>query len=74
MASHPDGADRDIDTVVVGTEVYASDGGKVGVVGEVGTDYVLVERGLLSTTKIHMDSAGVVHLRIPMSQAIAGEA
>ncbi len=82
MAIHPDGVDRDIDTVVVGTEVFGSDGGKVGVVGAVGSDYLIVERGILSTRKIQVpisdvdrvDSGGVVHLRVPKSQVTAGEA
>ncbi len=82
MANHYDGADRDIDTVVVGTEVFGSDGGKVGVVGEVGSDYLVVERGILSTRKIRVplsdvdrvDRGGVIHLRNPMSQVTAREA
>ncbi len=82
MANHYDGADRDIDTVVVGTEVFGSDGGKVGVVGAVGSDYLIVERGILSTRKIRVptsdvdrvDRGGVIHLRNPMSQVTAREA
>ncbi len=70
-------SDRDLDTVVVGTEVYGSDGAKVGIVAYVGSDHLLVERGLLSTKQIRVpysavarvDSGGVVHLSISESQA-----
>ncbi len=72
-------SDRELDTVVVGTEVYGSNGEKVGIVGEVGSDHVLVERGLLSTTRIRVpfsdvarvDSGGVVHLSISESRVRA---
>ena len=82
MVSGPDASDRDVDTVVAGTEVYGSDGAKVGVVGEVGSDYLLVERGLLSTKKMRVptsdvarvDSDGVVHLSILKSQVTSGDA
>lgn len=74
-----DAGDRDIDTVVVGTEVYGSDDEKVGVVGEVGSDYLLVEAGLLTTKKFHVPTAniarvgsrGAVHLCVPTSQVTA---
>ncbi len=69
--------DRELDTVVTGTEVHGSDGGKVGIVGQVGSDHLLVERGLLATKRIRVpysavarvDSNGVVHLSISGSQA-----
>ncbi len=65
-------SDRELDTVVVGTEVYGSDGGKLGIVAEVGSDCLLVESGLLSTKRIRVpfsvvarvDGGGVVHLSI----------
>ncbi len=70
-------SDRALDTVVVGTEVYGSHGGKLGIVAEVGCDCLLVERGLLSTKRIRVpfsvvarvDAGGVVHLSISESQA-----
>ncbi len=69
--------DRELDTVVTGTEVHGSDGGKVGIVGQVGSDHLLVERGLLATKQIRVpfsdvarvDGGGVVHLSISESQA-----
>ncbi len=64
--------DRELDTVVVGTEVYGSDGEKVGIVAAVSSDRLLVERGLLSTKRIRVpfsvvacvDAGGVVQLSI----------
>ncbi len=67
---------RGMDTVLTGTEVYGSDGEKLGLVNEVGSDHLTVERGLLSTKMLRIPYSAVVgvdgdgvHLSISKSQA-----
>lgn len=77
MDKYTDG--RNVHAVMVGTEVYGSDGDKVGIVGEVGGDYLIVEAGLLHTQKFRVPTANiarvdgqhVVHLSLPKGQIIA---
>ncbi len=73
---------RGVDTVVTGTEVYGSDGQKLGLVDEAGSDHLLVERGLISTKKLRipfsavlgMDSEGVdLSLSKTEAKAMGGE-
>jgi len=69
---------RGVDTVVTGTEMYGSDGEKLGLVDEVRGDHLLVERGLISTKKLRIpfsavlgvDSGGV-HLSLSKTEAKA---
>ncbi len=67
---------KGVDTVVTGTEVYGSDGEKLGVVAEVSDDHMVVERGLLSTKKLCIPYSsvrrvghGVVYLTVSRSEA-----
>ena len=58
-----------------GTNVYGSDGDKVGDVAEVGTNYVLVQKGWLFTRDIYIPTSAIssvdedgVYLNIPKDQ------
>ncbi len=72
--------DRDLSTVITGTEVYDSEGSKLGVVEEVDTDYLIVERGLLSTRQIYVPASIVarvttdrIYLSVPKDRVTAGD-
>ncbi len=45
-----------------GWQVYDRDGVKVGTVYEVGPDYVLVQRGIFSTTSIYIPSTAITSI------------
>ncbi len=72
--------DVDLSTVITGTEVYDSEGSKLGVVEEVGTEYLIVERGLLSTRQIYVPASIIarvttdrIHLSVPKDRVTAGD-
>jgi uncharacterized protein (TIGR02271 family) len=65
----------DLSGVRVGTDVFGSDGDKIGDVGEVGADYVLVRAGAFTSTDLYIPMSALagsdqngLRLSVPASQ------